>query len=414
MSSYSSSAIIPPDSVVLVSKSETLFASLQGVVQHRVISVEALPPYVLVKAAILDADYARQADISWVRRAYPTAFIAVYNPHAAFSPLLRMAAFDAGANMVAHDPHSIVHTLCEAVLLSRQEGGGGGGGGIYSCPYCQMGGLSATDLYYHAPAYHINWPPEVPIGRSCPICRLPLRRPLQVHLHEDHCPTSSSSHTSSYDTSNANGSIFAAPCSSSSSRSINQLLHFALCMVRVRIDGRSHYLLVQEFGNAGFWCPGGGVDVGETISSAAKRECLEEAGVAIELKGILSIEVHNNGRYGSTNGRNSVNGSIGGMNMSGSPGGGRGGGGKEEVETHLVRMRVIYYAEPVLYGQDGAAGGVPIPKSSPDFESAGACWTPYEVLQGEGIKLRGSEPRKWSRYLEEGGSIYPLSLLNDR
>lgn len=340
------------------------------------------------------------ADISWVRRAYPTAFIAVYNPQAAFSPLLRMTAFDAGANMVAHDPPSIIHTLSEAVLLSSQRGGGGGGGGIYSCPYCQMGGLSATDLYYHAPAYHINWPPEVPIGRSCPICRLPLRRPLQVHLHEDHCPSSSSSaHTSSYDTSNANGSIFAAPCSSSS-RSINQLLHFALCIVRVWIDGRPHYLLVQEFGNAGFWCPGGGVDVGETISSAAKRECLEEAGVVIELKGILSIEVHNNGRYGGPNGRNSANGGNGGMIQSSSPGAGRGGVGwdrKEEVETHLVRMRVIFYAEPVLYGLDGAAGGVPVPKSSPDFESAGACWTPYEVLQGEGIKLRGSEPRKWSR-----------------
>lgn len=62
MTSFSPSVFIPPDSVVLVSKSESLFASLQGVVQHRVISVEALPPYVLVKAVILDADYARQGE----------------------------------------------------------------------------------------------------------------------------------------------------------------------------------------------------------------------------------------------------------------------------------------------------------------------------------------------------------------
>lgn len=76
---------------------------------------------------------------------------------------------------------------------------------------------------------------------------------------------------------------------------ITQLFHFAL--VIVRLPGTKRYLLVQEFANAGFWCPGGAVDIGESFQSAALRECMEEAGMPIILKGILSVEVHNTGDY---------------------------------------------------------------------------------------------------------------------
>lgn len=54
-----------------------------------------------------------------------------------------------------------------------------------------------------------------------------------------------------------------------------------------------------------------------------------------------------------------------------------------------------------------------LPKSSPDFESVGACWCSYEEIQSQ-IKLRGNEPKKWSKYLIEGGLIYPLSFLIEK
>jgi hypothetical protein len=53
-----------------------------------------------------------------------------------------------------------------------------------------------------------------------------------------------------------------------------------------------------------------------------------------------------------------------------------------------VKMRVIFYAEPRDLSQ--------LPKSIPDFESAGACWCSLEQIEG-GLKLRGSEPRQWCR-----------------
>ena len=50
------------------------------------------------------------------------------------------------------------------------------------------------------------------------------------------------------------------------------------------------YLTVNETKNRGWWIPGGAVDSGETFRTAAIRECMEEAGVNIELKGIIKVE----------------------------------------------------------------------------------------------------------------------------
>ena len=53
------------------------------------------------------------------------------------------------------------------------------------------------------------------------------------------------------------------------------------------------YLVVNELENKGWWLPGGGVSAGEDFKTAAVRECLEETGIQIDLKGILSIEAMN-------------------------------------------------------------------------------------------------------------------------
>jgi len=86
------------------------------------------------------------------------------------------------------------------------------------------------------------------------------------------------------------------------------------------------------------------------LTEAAIRETKEEAGIDVELRGILGIEYDP---------------------REGNRGAGRG----------YVRMRVIFYAEPKDPDQ--------LPKSFPDFESAGACWCSEEDLLG--LKLRGHE-----------------------
>ena len=59
-------------------------------------------------------------------------------------------------------------------------------------------------------------------------------------------------------------------------------------------DGK--FLMVQEFANSGFWLPGGQLDSRESLRAAVVRETEEEAGMRIELKGVLKVR-------GSTVGR---------------------------------------------------------------------------------------------------------------
>ena len=79
------------------------------------------------------------------------------------------------------------------------------------------------------------------------------------------------------------------------------------------------------------------MDAGENYAQAALRETSEEAGVSVTLKGILRIE-HSPSKTGPTGG-------------------------------FYVRQRVIYYAEP-------ADPLKCVPKSIPDFESAGMLLMP--------------------------------------
>jgi len=132
---------------------------------------------------------------------------------------------------------------------------------------------------------------------------------------------------------------------------------------------------VQEFANQGFWLPGGAVDPGESLTAAAVRETKEEAGIDITLVGVLKIE------WSSRNG--------------------------------YVRFRVIFFARPKHTDQ--------LPKSVPDYESAGAAWVSLQEL-GEGregerqegsLRLRGGEPVIWFNYVGQGGTVHPLSILED-
>ena len=49
------------------------------------------------------------------------------------------------------------------------------------------------------------------------------------------------------------------------------------------------FLMVQEFAKQGFWLPGGGLDEGESLAACAAREGIEEAGLAVDIKGLLQV-----------------------------------------------------------------------------------------------------------------------------
>jgi len=107
------------------------------------------------------------------------------------------------------------------------------------------------------------------------------------------------------------------------------------------------------------------VDPGETLEDAAVRETLEEAGVDVEVKGILRVE-HNHTTTGA-------------------------------------RLRVIFYAEPRDESQ--------APKSVADEESEEARFVSVDEFQNTLGKIRGKALIKWGRYLDGGGPIFPLTVL---
>ena len=136
-------------------------------------------------------------------------------------------------------------------------------------------------------------------------------------------------------------------------------------------DGR--WLAVNETNNRGWWLPAGHVDRGQTFAAAAHAETSEEAGLSVDLKGVLAIE-------------------------------------HTLTTDHSARMRVIFYAEPT----DPTA----LPKMVADSESLGAAWLTVEELQAKEnipppIGLRGGELLNWARYIESGGLISSLAILQD-
>jgi phosphatase NudJ len=123
------------------------------------------------------------------------------------------------------------------------------------------------------------------------------------------------------------------------------------------------YLLVHEAKHGQLWyLPAGRVEPTETFVEAAKRETLEEAGIPIELEGILRIE-HTPSLQGT-------------------------------------RVRLIVSATPATDIE---------PKSVADEESLEAGWFTLEEIRQ--LPLRGNDAVQIITYLDSGGPVMPITFL---
>ena len=266
-----------------------------------------------------------------IRKQNKATFVIIYSHTASDSAPTRQSCFDQGANMVSKCLKSISHVLEQIYFQISSKG-------ELVCPICSLPSLSEDALWHHLPLYHVY---ERNIVPKCPLCGVKCKPNLMVHYHNSHGPCGRKEHPLDV-------------------RDETLLYAFSLVVVHRKKDNK--FLVVQEFANSGFWLPGGGVDLGENLFEAAKRETLEEAGINIKITGVLTIQ------YSSTT---------------------------------YVRLRAIFYAEPVDENQS--------PKSIPDYESAGASYISFEELQH--VLLRGSEPEIWFKYVLQGKPIFPISVF---
>jgi ADP-ribose pyrophosphatase YjhB (NUDIX family) len=142
---------------------------------------------------------------------------------------------------------------------------------------------------------------------------------------------------------------------------------FALVICQHAKTGK--WLCVKETRNRGWWIAGGLVEPNEDFIQGAKRETMEEAGVEIELKGVLRVEHSLMGKQSA-------------------------------------RMRVIFYA---ISCTDN-------PKQISDDESELAAWLSVREIQDlNNTKpgLRGNEIIDWPIYIEKGGLIAPIDFFVD-
>jgi len=135
---------------------------------------------------------------------------------------------------------------------------------------------------------------------------------------------------------------------------------FSLCLVRL---GRRLLLVHERKHGGGWYIPAGAVEPNETFAEAARRETLEEAGIEIDLEGILQIE-------------------------------------HRVIDGGRARMRVVFVARPI----DDR-----LPKRNPDEHSLEAAWFTFEELAN--VSLRGDEVPMLFDAVLRGTPVYPLSLL---
>eukprot|EP00591_Stephanopyxis_turris_P005995 CAMPEP_0195518322 /NCGR_PEP_ID=MMETSP0794_2-20130614/12677_1 /TAXON_ID=515487 /ORGANISM="Stephanopyxis turris, Strain CCMP 815" /LENGTH=398 /DNA_ID=CAMNT_0040647265 /DNA_START=239 /DNA_END=1435 /DNA_ORIENTATION=- len=283
--------------------------------------------------------------LKYVKKTAPHAFRIMYSHTASESAETRQYCSSV-ANMVSSDESAIAKAISQVFYCVDKSQVG-----IYSCPWCDASGMTEDQVWIHGPLYHINASNDrhALMKTDCPICNH-VQPIMQTHIHKHHGPWARKTMLSEVQR-----------------ESSNMLYAFGLVVVR---HPNGKYLLVQERFDKGYWLPGGGVDKGELLTTAAIRETKEEGGVDIRLTGILQFQF--------------------------SP------------QRNATRLRVIFLGEPIDPQQK--------PKSVPDYESVGAVYATSEEILGKNfypskLKFRSGEPQHWVNYLEKGCSVQPLDAL---
>eukprot|EP00746_Dinoflagellata_sp_MGD_P019984 gnl/MRDRNA2_/MRDRNA2_14645_c0_seq1.p1 gnl/MRDRNA2_/MRDRNA2_14645_c0~~gnl/MRDRNA2_/MRDRNA2_14645_c0_seq1.p1 ORF type:complete len:389 (-),score=74.47 gnl/MRDRNA2_/MRDRNA2_14645_c0_seq1:82-1248(-) len=262
------------------------------------------------------------------------AFTIVLSDTATRSVKTRLNLFDAGAHMVTACHSSVSKAFDQvASILERL--------GTYACPICGLSGLTENALHLHVPFQHAA---EPNFKGPCPICNK-VTSNQALHLHNEHGPPE------------AREPPF-APFGA-----------FSWIVCRSRLNGK--FIMINEpagiaGGKPGYWLPAGRVDIGETLVEAACRECLEEAGIAVRVTGVLKFM----------------------LDRRGTP-------------------RILFLAEPI-----DESGSVE-PKSLPDWESVGALWSAVEdlaLLNDE--DYRAPDPATYFPKVASG-ELVPRSLDTD-
>ena len=136
--------------------------------------------------------------------------------------------------------------------------------------------------------------------------------------------------------------------------------YFALAVVR-RGD---KFLLVHEAKHGQRWfLPAGGIEPGEEFIAGVKREVYEEAGIPVNLQGIIQLE-------------------------------------HTPYKDGTARFRIVFLAEP--------ADNTP-PKQQPDAESLEAAW--FTLQEMVALPLRSPEVLVYCHYVARGGRVCPMNLL---
>ncbi len=142
--------------------------------------------------------------------------------------------------------------------------------------------------------------------------------------------------------------------------------YFALVVVR----HGDRFLVVHERKHGQrWWLPGGRVEPGESLATAALRECLEESGVPVVLEGLLRLE--------------------------------------HSPASDTARVRAVFLARPL--------DDTP-PKSVADEHSLEAAWLTLEELEALRARreLRGEGFLSWFRDVHSGRAVVaPLSVLGE-
>ncbi|KAF5837187.1 NUDIX hydrolase domain-like protein [Dunaliella salina] len=299
----------------------------------------------LLTAAFVVADSSAECEqlnlLHELRQAFPSMFIVLWHPNATEDARMRTKAFAAGANMVSNsweDWHAAL------ALLAKHKGGGS-----VRCDWCGLQGLTPSDMWIHQPLYHIYQPSR---EGKCQICCLEDVPNMAVHIHEMHDPRGPHP----------------------------EVRTGAGSAVIVHRQQDNKFLMVQEFAGQGFWVPGGGNDPNERLSVCGVRECFEETGIRVVLKGLLEVAYRDTPRPW----RLAVFYAV---------------PEEEDVESRICHDQSIE--------NGGHARAPQVPKTLPCFESAGACWVSADDLPH--IPIRNPSVIPWYQRITSGNfELLPL------